>query len=93
MRDKKKSKNAKVDLYAAFGYDPCTVGDWCTVGKAYTGGACSEGNDCLQWQDQADGTQKCDDTKLEPVWSGTSFNEWSETPSSSAAVFKKYNLS
>ena len=91
MNDKSKSKNAKVDLYAVFGRDPCSVGDWCTVGSAWVGGACSEGNACLQWQDQGDGTKKC--VRMTPIWSGTSFNEWSRTPSSSAVVFTKYNLS
>ena len=30
----------RVDVYAAFGYDPCTAGS-CTVGLAYTGTACT----------------------------------------------------
>jgi len=82
LNDKKKGKNAKVDLYAVFGRDPST--GWGAVGVAWVGGACSQGNVCAEWQDQGDGTQKC--LRGETVWLGTSFNEWSRTPSSSAAT-------
>ena len=36
----KDDNDDRVDLYAAFGYDPCTSADGCAVGLAYTGTAC-----------------------------------------------------
>ena len=90
MNDKSKSKNAKVDLYAAFGRDPST--GWGAVGVAWVGGACSEGPvQCTN--DDTNCWYKTQNRGQEKVWLGTSFNEWSRTPSSSALVFTRYNLS
>ena len=66
--------NPKVDLYVVFGRDvkDDTARSF-TVGKAWVGGACIQCN--------VHGASK-------PVWCGTSFNEWSKTPSATAAVRK-----
>jgi len=69
--------NPKVDLYVIFGKDADPLpGQWVTVGKAWVGGACSGGNVCND--------QSCSSTSK--VWLGTSFNEWSSTPSATAAT-------
>merc|ERR1712136_677586 len=62
--------NPKVDLYAVFGKD-ANDQMWNTVGMAWVGGACRTCN--------VQGASS-------PVWCGTSFNEWSRTPTATAAT-------
>jgi len=62
----------KVDLYVVFGRDPEY---WGTVGLAWLGGACS-----------ANRVRQEDNSIIGPVWLGTSFNEWRNTASATAAV-------
>ena len=64
--------NPKVDLYVVFGKD-ANDKVWNTVGMAWVGGACRECN--------VQGAST-------PIWCGTSFNEWSRTPTATAAVRK-----
>ena len=64
--------NPKVDLYVVFGKD-ANDQMWNTVGMAWVGGACKQCN--------VRGASS-------PVWCGTSFNEWSRTPTATAAVRK-----
>jgi len=62
--------NPKVDLYVVFGKD-ANDKVWNTVGMAWVGGACRECN--------VQGAST-------PIWCGTSFNEWSRTPTATAAT-------
>ena len=66
--------NPKVDLYVIFGKDENPIGQWNTVGMAWVGGACRQCN--------VNGASS-------PVWCGTSFNEWSSTPTATAVVRQK----